>query len=520
MLADFNVWIGPSTEATPTTYPVRVYSDAGFAAGQLEVDLHTEDFQTALTRVRSKELNLPLREAFGARLFDALFREDIRDAWVRSKDSAVNGLCLRLTIEPPEVAALPWELLSDGNFLATAADLALCRYLPLGEPPTLAAQEKLCVLLVTASPDELPVIPETEVSALADAIRSAGNKITVDVIRQASRSKIITALQGNQYHIIHYLGHGTSGAVLLHKDNATQMEPIDDRAFSQLVYGRRSLRLVVLSACNSAQAPNGIFTGMAPALIRAHVPAVVANQYEFVQLPTATQFNQVFYHELAQSSPIELAVNRARNAISVGELLKARDWSTPVLYLGTRKSDILRLQKEETGTIDQAWNTVQQAVQESPVTTGALDTLTQRFAELTSLHRKLAQLLTLLDWIRVFADEFTDGVALANKPSLFTPDIQKLVPVWARLNGHHFPRLRSQLAAVSDAATTALCADFLTEAKHLTDLLPTQNFGSIRTSLQTLAHQQSQIESDIRAAVTATVEELRTLSELTLARLT
>jgi hypothetical protein len=57
------------------------------------------------------------------------------------------------------------------------------------------------------------------------------------------------------------------------------LEGINEQEFAQLVSGRRSLRLVVLNACHSAQSEaGGIFAGIGPALVRQRMPAVVAMQ--------------------------------------------------------------------------------------------------------------------------------------------------------------------------------------------------------------------------------------------------
>jgi hypothetical protein len=62
--------------------------------------------------------NAAIRERFGRLLFDRLFDGSVRDVWRESvgRASAVadRGIRLRLWIDSPELAALPWELLHDG----------------------------------------------------------------------------------------------------------------------------------------------------------------------------------------------------------------------------------------------------------------------------------------------------------------------------------------------------------------------------------------------------------------------
>src|SRR4051812_9844490 len=53
---------------------------------------------------------------FGRKLFESLMTDTVRETFHRSQDRARvvgKGLRLRLRIEPPELAALPWEYLYD-----------------------------------------------------------------------------------------------------------------------------------------------------------------------------------------------------------------------------------------------------------------------------------------------------------------------------------------------------------------------------------------------------------------------
>jgi hypothetical protein len=63
-------------------------------------------------------------------------------------------------------------------------------------------------------------------------------------------------------------------------------------------------------------------------------------QYNAVTMDTASRFSQALYVALANGIPVDFAVNEARQQISAGNLLKQRDWSTPVLYMGTRQGCI------------------------------------------------------------------------------------------------------------------------------------------------------------------------------------
>jgi hypothetical protein len=69
-----------------------------------------------------------------------------------------------------------------------------------------------------------------------------------------------------------------------------------------------------------------LFNGLAPALIRAGIPAVVANQAP-IKVTNATAFMEGFYSALARLEDVPDAVNKGRGRINDHE------WYLPTLYL-------------------------------------------------------------------------------------------------------------------------------------------------------------------------------------------
>ena len=167
-----------------------------------------------------------------------------------------------------------------------------------------------------------------------------------------------------------------------------------------MVQGRPSLRLIVLNACYSSQPAAGeLFAGMGPSLVKMQMPAVVAMQYNTVFVDTAGTFSQAFYGALANGIPVDFAVNEARQLLSAGPLLEDRDWSTPVLYMGTRQGRILVLPQEATSAVDQAWQSLQAAVEVSEnqkeQAEAAMAELTQRFREMANRQQDMSELRRL-----------------------------------------------------------------------------------------------------------------------------
>lgn len=401
--ADFEVWISANPAAG--AYPVRVFSSpAGPATGELKLDLFAADFLSELALVRGVQQDLDRLRAFGRKLFAALFSGRVRDAWNESvgRINADNsGLRLRLWIEAPELALLPWELLNDPDlgFLATSANTVLSRYLPVREPPVLQKQKKLRILAVVESPDGLPTIDEAEIDRLRTALTGLGAGVEHTVLKNATAGQIQQALQ-QDYHVLHYLGHGTSRQLILTADDGSP-QLIDEEQFAQVVQGRGSLRLIFLNACSSSQsAEGGLFGGVGPALIRQRIPAVIAMQYPTVQLATVSEFSEAVYGAIANGLPVDVAVNEGRQRLAAGPLLGTRDWSTPVLYMGTRSGRIFDLPQEEAAEIKTAWEAVMAAAQQAGAV-GSLSELSKRFQGLSA---KLARLKWLSELGRVIRD--------------------------------------------------------------------------------------------------------------------
>ena len=141
-------------------------------------------------------------------------------------------------------------------------------------------------------------------------------------------------------------GHGPGGAgefgvaalegkgalVLVAEDGGAELFPVEKLA-PNLV--GRNIRLAVFGACQTARRDQyNAWTGVAPALTRAGIPAVVAMQYN-IRDASAIAFSRRFYKALAAGETIDAAVTDGRLAIFNRSRLEERDWGVPVLYLRT-----------------------------------------------------------------------------------------------------------------------------------------------------------------------------------------
>src|SRR5690606_26169173 len=95
----------------------------------------------------------------------------------------------------------------------------------------------------------------------------------------------------------------------------------------------RGVRLAVLGACEGARRDQiNAWTGIAPALTRQGLPAVVAMQFS-IRDENAVIFSRRFYQILAAGKSIDEAVTEGRLAILNRSQEQERDWAVPVLYL-------------------------------------------------------------------------------------------------------------------------------------------------------------------------------------------
>src|SRR4029079_2969108 len=135
-------------EPTATGFRVDVNCPAGQPTGTFTMpfsELELENFLLRLGQSRRtmRRIDSPETEAaklFGARLFDAVFADEVRACLRSSIDEASNqgkGLRIRLKLtSAPELANLPWEYLYNSalnRFPALSTETPVVRYLELPE---------------------------------------------------------------------------------------------------------------------------------------------------------------------------------------------------------------------------------------------------------------------------------------------------------------------------------------------------------------------------------------------------
>ena len=248
-----------------------------------------------------------------------------------------QGLRVRLRIEPAELHPLPWECCYDvdaGAFLAQDPRTPVVRYLAGPFERHRLSRPQLDVLVAVASPrGYLPLEVLAEYERIEDTLDGLGGR--VDVARITATLDGLQDALRSEAGVFHFVGHGgfdlRTGGLLVLENRDGDPAVVDADVLATLFRGSH-VRLAVLNACESARAdPTDSFAGIAPRLVQAGLPGVVAMQ---TSLPdeAGRRFARAFYGAVADRWPVDAAVTAGRQAIYVHAPTRP-DWVAPVLFL-------------------------------------------------------------------------------------------------------------------------------------------------------------------------------------------
>jgi CHASE2 domain-containing sensor protein len=269
--------------------------------------------------------------------------------------SASNGVRVRLRIEAPELAVIPWEYIYSERlrgFLGVSERTPIVRYLELPQAiPSLEAPLPVRVLI--AIPDQPELDTATEQKEILEALESLKDVVQVTVLEgTVTRRRIADALAGDEYHVFHFIGHGDfrdDRAVLVMHGADGSVEHVDQDRMAGLFRNHPSMKLVVLNSCRGgALSASKPFVGMAAELVRSGIPAVIAMQFE-IRDDEAVRFASTLYRQLftgRDKGRIEIAVSHARNTLAE-EFPDTRAVGLPVLFTHAREGVLFNL---ETGS--------------------------------------------------------------------------------------------------------------------------------------------------------------------------
>jgi hypothetical protein len=256
------------------------------------------------------------------------------------------GLRLRLRLPRP-LQGLPWEYMyaersnDDAGmygFLSLDPRVILIRHEKQGMPLQPAAlRGDIKVLVAMASGEGLPTLDLGREKAILEKALAGRAGIKPVYLEDATLGEILAASQGSS--VFYFAGHGmferqmgdVPGTYSGRGQLALYDEAVDGETLGTNLLGS-GVRLAVLGGCDTGRRDAiSVWSGIAPALIKAQIPAVVANQFS-ISDKCAIAFSQQFYSALVGGLPIELAISLGRKAAFNADK-EGRDWGVPVLYL-------------------------------------------------------------------------------------------------------------------------------------------------------------------------------------------
>jgi len=264
------------------------------------------------------ESKVTFHKDFGQELFGAVFAGSFGEYLQKQMQGNGDGLRIGLQFDESasRLARLPWEFLHDGESFLVSRPRVLLSRLPAngGRISTSPLESILRMLVIVSAPNDptcSPLNVEKERDVILQAVDElvAEGKMEVDFSDDATLESIQDYLLEG-YHIVHFTGHGTEkngqGYLILETEELRARE-VDNQVVCDL-FAERGIRLVVLSACKSAD--------LAERLARKGVPAVLAMQYPVLD-QSATKFAYTFYRSLASGHPVDASLIQARQAMKM-----------------------------------------------------------------------------------------------------------------------------------------------------------------------------------------------------------
>lgn len=331
----------------------RYRAEASCAGKEKDIEVQLSSFEREMEELGRDLRNHSERRGknLGKRLYEAVFRSlgNLLPAGL-PRWYAKRGLRLRLRLDDPTVSGWLWELLhTRGSFLAHSVTTPVVRSLENDDPlPALRTAWPIRVLVVVSSPDGHEQLDgEKEVADIREALgwREALGLVKVERLKPPTLVELDKRLATGRFHVLHFIGHGTflrdrQQGALLFEDPDKGADRVDGDRLAAVLLGDKSLRLVVLNACDSARvASEDLLSGVAHSLAQQRIPAVVGMQYPIWD-ESAIAFSRRFYGVLARWRPVDWAMARARQAMCAAS--DGLDWAIPVLFLSSKDGRIFR----------------------------------------------------------------------------------------------------------------------------------------------------------------------------------
>jgi hypothetical protein len=266
-----------------------------FPFDELALENRLKDLQIALLRSGGKHRKTPLPEEqavqdFGRTMFEALVAGEVRSRYDMSQREAAQkdmGLRLKLRIQSPELAALPWEFLYDprqAEYVCLSRNTPVVRYLELPQPiQPLAVTPPLRVLGMAVSPHDPQLAAldlQNEKQRVEEATKTLRRRSQIELtwLQGQTWRDLQKAMRAGPWHIFHFIGHGgfdrhTDEGLIFLADDAGASQRLSATSLGRLLADHRSLRLVILNSCEGARgSERDLFSSTASILVRRGLP--------------------------------------------------------------------------------------------------------------------------------------------------------------------------------------------------------------------------------------------------------
>jgi hypothetical protein len=335
------------SDETPGLFRARAEEEFGRATPPIRIYLPFDDRWFVQYADNVEELNRRELHYVGARLFDSLFQDEILRLYVHLLQQIRNTgtkLRVRLALDPPVVARLPWECLYDtrnGAFLSNTGEVTLVRYIrpSAQEPPAMPARPPLRVLLAAESAQDDRV--RREASTVRGALARLEAEGVVNVLEAGSALggaalgvESFESLVARTFDVLHVIADARDGI---------------EGGEARLLLGGESLSLSAFARLLKAHPPGlVVWSGrreagfIGPALADSILPSVPAL---LAQRRTATddllvQYTYALYRALGAMKPADAALADARTAV-LSQFPDETEWVAPALYLSRKDATVL-----------------------------------------------------------------------------------------------------------------------------------------------------------------------------------
>jgi hypothetical protein len=368
---------------TPTIV-LKIIQSADDANNYSVILLNEQTGQTVQCDVPKSEFNIdpdplstmlnntgisPDFQKIGKKLYDNIHRGDVAAEWDNFK---ANNQKFRIyfDVEPPEIAALPWELINDGarRLAVKPNQTFIRRYKPNGpiavlppESPTLPLR---ILIVVGAEMNDLSVLAPEEIRQIKYDIRNNLNFvhriIDLEVLVRPTLEGLKKVYIAFKPDIFHFIGHGGldpagNGMLVLNSLNdndgsSTITMWSSDTILLNFENWEWLPRFVFINACRSnfalsAKEMIDQAWSVGKTFRELNIPAVLTMQAD-IKGTVAGIFSGALYKSLAELNTLDKAVVSARETVisRVEGEVNTRDWATPVITFAVSPDEVFSIQ--------------------------------------------------------------------------------------------------------------------------------------------------------------------------------